>query len=117
MCDNNRYIFQQGDQGRIYFQVVISDQLFQDYLIDDIEICVERFVRKLKSEGEIWYHPEIQAFSFVLSQEDTMFLRPGFYITTIRVKLKDFDGTGYNFIHTIDSPEFQIIPGFSKEIL
>ena len=113
----NEYIIRQGDQGRIFFKVVLGQSLFEDYLIDDIEVCVDRFVRRTKQDGDVIYHPDIQSFSFILTQTDTEFLKPGIYSTLIRVKLRDFDGTNQNTISTIDGPLFRILPGFSKEII
>ena len=111
------YIFRQGDQGRVFFKVVFGQSLFEDYLIDDIEVCIEKFVRLTKKDGNVIYHPDLQSFSFLLSQEDTEFLKPGVYSTLIRVKLRDFDGTQQNLIRTVDGPFFKILPGFSKEII
>lgn len=113
----NRYVFKQGEQGRIYFQLIIDGKLYLDNLVENVEVCIDRVLRKTLNNGELFYHKDMQAYSFVLSQEETMWLKPRFYASEIRVKFKNFDTTGYNFIHTIYGPEFEILPGFSKEII
>lgn len=112
-----KYILTQGDQNRIFFKVIIGTALFEDNSVENIEICIGNHIRKTLLDGEVFYHNDVQSFSFVLSQEDTMWLPPGPHFSKIRVKLLDFDGTHSNLIHTMDGPCFEILPGLSKETI
>ena len=79
-------VMHQGDSFPIPIELMQDDQCLDVNTIEDLEICVGSKIKRKLSDGGILQADGSDYLYFVLSQAETLGMKPGYYGVGVRIK-------------------------------
>lgn len=104
----------QGDSYPVFIELKQGETKLDPSMVDDVEICIAEQLRKVYSEGGVWYDSETEKWYIRPSQKETLEMHEGAHEVIARVKYRNQPQAD---VKGINVGKVKIIGTFSEEVL